>query len=169
MADGVAPGTYAVRLALTSNLGTARDSATVAVIGDTVEFSPGTDAETPWLFDADGSQLDGPAYDGRGRFTDGNTHATYKFQLPSDVSGGTLTLELANEFVVETSTDGSTWKEVLRQPTPEHDQNNRAEHTLQLNDLRGSGHTVYVRLGDAFPADGWGGWLARVKLVMERG
>jgi hypothetical protein len=43
------------------------------------------------------------------------------------------------------------------------------EHTLQLNDLRGTGHTVYVRLGDAFPSDGWGGWLARVKLVMERG
>ena len=85
------------------------------------------------------------------------------------MSGGTLTLELANEFLVETSTDGSSWKEVLRQPTPEHDQNNRAEHTLQLNDLRGSGHTVYVRLGDAFPSDGWGGWLARVKLVMERG
>jgi len=75
----------------------------------------------------------------------------------------------ANEYVVESSTDGSSWKEVLRQPTPEHDQNNRAEHTLQLNDLRGSGHTVYVRLGDAFPSDGWGGWLARVKLVMERG
>ena len=51
----------------------------------------------------------------------------------------------------------------------EHDQNNRAEHTLQLNDLRAGGHTVYVRLGDAFPSDGWGGWLARVKLVMERG
>lgn len=168
-ADGVAPGTYAVRLALTSNLGNTRDTATVAVIGDTVEFSPGTDAETPWLFDADGSQLDGPAYDGRGRFTDGTTHATYKFQLPTDVSGGTLTLELANEYLVETSTDGSTWKEQLRQPTPEHDQNNRAEHTLQLNDLRAGGHTVYVRLGDAFPSDGWGGWLARVKLVMERG
>ena len=139
------------------------------MIGDTVEFSPGTDAEAPWLFDADGSQLDGPAYDGRGRFTDGTTHATYRFQLPSDITGGTLTLELANEYLVETSTDGSTWKERLRQPTPEHDQDNRAEHTLQLNDLRGDGHTVYVRLGDAFPTDGWGGWLARVKLVMERG
>ena len=167
-ADGVAPGSYAVKLALTSNLGNSRDTATVAVIGDTVEFSPGTDAEAPWLFDADGSQLNGTAYDGRGRFCDGNTHATYKFQLPSDVTGGTLTLELANEYLVETSTDGSTWKEVLRQATPEHDQNNRGQHTLQLNDLRGSGHTVYVRLGDSFPTDGWGGWLARVKLVMER-
>jgi predicted alpha-1,2-mannosidase len=169
VADGVAPGSYSVKLALTSNLGNARDTATVAVIADTVVFSPGTDAETPWLIDADGSQLDGPAYDGRGRFCDGTTHATYKFQLPSDVTGGTLTLELANEFLVEASTDGSTWKEVLRQPTQEHDQNNRGERTLQLNDLRGDGHTVYVRLGDSFPTDGWGGWLARVKLVMERG
>ena len=169
VADGVAPGSYPVKLALTSNLGNARDTATVAVIGDTVVFSPGTDAETPWLFDADGSQLDGPAYDGRGRFCDGNTHATYKFQLPSDLTGGTLTLELANEFLVETSTDGTTWKEVLRETTHQHDQDNRAEHTLQLNDLRGGGHTVYVRIGDSFPTEGWGGWLARVKLVMERG
>jgi hypothetical protein len=168
-AGGVAPGSYPVRLALTSNLGNARDSATVAVIGDTVEFSPGTDAETPWLFDADGSQLDGSAYDGRGRFTDGTTHATYKFAMPSDVTGGTLTLELANEYLVEVSTDGTNWREVLRETTQEHDQGNRGPQTLQLNDIRAGGHTVYVRIGDSFPEDGWGGWLARVKLVMERG
>ena len=92
------------------------------MIGDTIEFAPGTDAEAPWLFDADGSQLDG-----EGRFTDGERHATYRFQLPADVTGGTLTLHIANEFVVEVSTDNATWREVLqgadagarpRQPRP---------------------------------------------------
>ena len=74
------------------------------MIGDTVEFTPGTDAETPWLFDADGSQLDGAIHDGNGRYCDNNSHATYRFQLPADVTGGTLTLEIGNEFLVEAST-----------------------------------------------------------------
>ena len=28
---------------------------------------------------------------------------------------------------------------------------------------------MYVRIGDAKPDDGWGGWLGHVKLVMQRG
>ena len=86
----------------------------MAVIGDTIEFTPGTDAETPWLFDADGSQLDGAVYDGNGRFTDGDNHATYRFQLPSDVTGGTLTLEIGNEFLVDVSTDNSDLEDGAR-------------------------------------------------------
>ena len=48
---------------------------------------------------------------------------------------------------------------MLRGPTAEHDHDNLAERTLQLNALREGGQTVYVRLGDAKPDDGWGGWL----------
>jgi hypothetical protein len=70
------------------NLGTVRDSGTVTAIGDTIEFTPDTEAEAPWLFDADGSQLDGAIDDGHGRFADGNTHTTYRFTLPADVTGG---------------------------------------------------------------------------------
>jgi hypothetical protein len=156
---------------MASNLGNTRDSATIAVVGDTIEFSPGTDAETPWLFDAGGSQLDGPSdhFGGRGRYADNESHAIYRFQLPADVTGGTLTLEVGNEFVVDVSTDGSTWREVLREPTQEHDLNNLEERSLDLNDLRAGGHTLYVRLGDAKPDDGWGGWLGLVRLEMERG
>jgi hypothetical protein len=136
----------------------------VTVIGDRIEFTPGTDAEKPWLFDADGSQLDGAVHDGRGRFADNGAHFTYRFQIPPGVTGGTLTLELGNEFLVEVSPDGSTWREVLRQPTPEHDQGNYGPRTLDLAALRGGGSTLYVRIGDAFPADGWGGWLGRLTL-----
>ena len=166
--EDVEAGTYAVRLAIASNLGDTRDSATVAVIGDTIEFAPGSDAEAPWLFDADGSQLDGEVDDGRARYTDGENHATYRFTLPEDVTGGTLTLEIANEFLVDVSTDNATWRTVLRETAQEHDLGNREERTLDLNDLRAGGRTLYVRLGDAKPDDGWGGWLARVRLVMER-
>ena len=159
-----APGSYAVKLALSSNLGSVRDSATVAVVGDTIEFTPGTDAEAPWLFDADGSQLDG-----EGRFTDGERHATYRFQLPADVTGGTLTLHIANEFVVDVSSDNATWREVLREPTQEHNRGNLADRTLDLNELRAGSRTLYVRIGDAKPDDGWGGWLDHVRLEMQRG
>ena len=138
----------------------------MTVIGTHVEFTPGTDAEQPWLFSSEGSQLDG--VDGA-RFTDGGTHATYRFELPSDVQGGTLTLDIGNQFLVEASTDNATWKTVLEETAAERSLGNRAERTLDLNALRDGGRTLYVRLGDSQPADGWGGWLARVKLDLQRG
>jgi hypothetical protein len=46
---------------------------------------------------------------------------------------------------------------------------NRAWRDLDLNELRGEGRTVYLRVADSFPADGWGGWLARTRLVLQRG
>ena len=68
----------------------ARRGGTVQVLGDTIEFSPGTSAEEPWLSEDGGSQLDGTAYDGRGRFTDNERFFVYRFELPADVTGGTL-------------------------------------------------------------------------------
>ena len=106
---GTAAGTYPVKVSVSSNLGSAKAAGSITVIGTHVEFTPGTDAEAPWLFDSDGSQLDGEVFDGNARFTDGGTHATYRFQLPADVQGGSLTLDIANQFLVETSTDNATW------------------------------------------------------------
>jgi hypothetical protein len=166
---GAAPGNHAVRFAVESDAGTLRDAATVAVIGDRIEFAPGSDAEAPWLFASDGSQLNGEVPDGRARFTDGNTTATYRFQLPADVQGGTITLRIGAEFVVHASTDGTNWEEVLRWDGHEHNLGNLANRTLDLNALRDGGRTVYLRMGDSLPDDGWGGWLARVWVEMERG
>ena len=149
---------------MSSDQGTAKAAGSITVIGDHVEFAPGTDAEQPWLFDTDGSQ-----FDGEGRFTDGGTHATYRFQLPADVQGGTLTLDIANQFLVEASTDNQTWTTVLKEDAPIRDRSNRSERTLDLNALRGGARTLYLRLGDSQPDDGWGGWLARVELDLQRG
>jgi hypothetical protein len=33
----------------------------------------------------------------------------------------------------------------------------RAERSLNLNDLRGGGRTLYVRTSDSYPPDGWAG------------
>ena len=88
--------------------GGARASGTVTVIGDTIEFSPETDAEAPWLFERDGSQ-----FDGNGRYADGANHYTYRFELPADVTGGTFTLHMHAEFLVRASTDNQSWTTVL--------------------------------------------------------
>jgi predicted alpha-1,2-mannosidase len=161
---GTAAGTYPVKVTVSSNQGTAKASGSITVIGDHVEFTPATDAEAPWLFDSDGSQ-----FDGEGRFTDGGTHATYRFQLPADVQGGTFTLDIGNQFLVEASTDNQSWTTVLKEDAPVRDLSNRSERTLDLNTLRGSARTLYLRFGDSQPDDGWGGWLARLKLDLVRG
>ena len=85
------------------------------------------------------------------------------------MQGGTLTLEIGNEFLVETSADNQTWTTALKEDAQEHDLNNLEGRTLDLNALRNGGRTVYVRLGDSFPSDGWGGWLAPVALDLQRG
>jgi hypothetical protein len=142
---------------------------TVQVLGDTIEFSPGTSAEDPWLSEDGGSQLDGPVDEGgRGRFTDNERFFVYKFELPADVTGGTLSVKIGNEFHVEASTDGSSWTTVLHEDREIRNQTNYGWRDLDLNALRGSGRTVYLRFSDSFTSDGWGGWLGRTKLVLQR-
>ncbi|MGP4101488.1 hypothetical protein [Nonomuraea sp. KM90] len=162
------PGSHPVRLAATSDQGTAGEQVMVTVIGDTVEFTPGTPAEEPWLLEEDGSQLDGEVYDGRARFTDGDSHATYRFELPGGVTGGTLTLELGNQFLVQVSADNQSWRTVLQESANVRDLSNRAPRALDVNELRGDSRTFYVRIGDSRPQDGWGSWLARVRLDLTR-
>jgi hypothetical protein len=106
---------------------------------------------------------------GHGRFADGTTHATYKFALPPDVTGGTLTLHIGNQFLVEVSPDNATWRKVAEETGDVRDLANLADRSFDLNDLRGGASTLYVRIGDSRPDTGWGGWLGHVKLVMARG
>ena len=166
--SGVAAGSYPIDVAVTSNQGPARARGLVTVIGDLVEFTPATAAEEPWLFDAGASQLDGEVFDGRARFTDGNSFAIYRFPLPSDVTGGSLTLDIGNQFLVQVSTDNQNWRTVAEETNNVRDLSNRAERSFDLNDLRGDGRTLYLRIADSQPPDGWGAWLARVRLGLQR-
>jgi hypothetical protein len=164
---GAAEGSYPVKFTATTPAGAGRVTGTVQVIGNTIEFTPGTDAEKPWLIDPDGSQLDGAIHDGHGRYADGGTHFTYRFDVPADVNGGSLELEIGNEYVVDVSNDGQSWRTVLKEPTEEHDLNNLDRpHTLDLAPLLNGTHTLYVRVGDAKTDDGWGGWLGHLKITM---
>jgi predicted alpha-1,2-mannosidase len=165
---GAALGTHTLHVVASTSQGVARVTASLQVIGNTIEFTPGTDAETPWLVDPDGSQLDGSIHDGNGRFADNGSHFTYRFALPADVAGGTLTLEIGNEYLVDVSTDGTSWRTVLREDREIRDLSNLGNpmQTLDLNDLRGSSRTLYVRVADSKPDDGWGGWLGHLTLEM---
>ncbi|MFD0473199.1 hypothetical protein ACFQ0B_36780 [Nonomuraea thailandensis] len=129
-----------------------------------MEFTPGTPAEEPWLFDEDGSQLDGTVHDGRARFTDGDSHAVYRFELPAGASAGSLTLDIGNQFLVQVSPDNQSWRTVLREDANVRDLSNRQQRTVEV----GGGRTFYLRLADSRPQDGWGAWLARVRLEVQR-
>jgi hypothetical protein len=166
---GTEPGDYAIQATVTSKRGTGAASGAVHVTGDVIAFTPFTQAEEPWLYEADGSQRDGAVFDGSARFADGNAHFTYRFDLPAGVTGGTLTLDIGNQFLVQVSPDNQTWRTVLEESlTGDTGLRNRAERNLDLNELRGGSQTLYVRIADAYPPDGWGGWLARLRLEMVR-
>ena len=112
---------------------------------------------------------DGAVFDGHARFTDGKRYVIYRFQLPDDITGRTLTLDIGNQFLVRVSADGESWSSVLEETRNIRDLSNRAERPLDLNELRGDGSTLYVWIGDSRTQDGWGAWLARLRLEMERG
>jgi len=168
VAADASPGSYPIPFTVTSNAGSIRTTARVTLIGDTVEFTPGTEAEAPWLFDDAGSQLDGSVFDGRARFCDGNSSATYRFPLPSGATGGTLALDLGNQYLVEVSTDNATWRTILVEQNNIRDLSNRTVHTFDLNELRGTSRVLYLRIADSQPQDGWGAWLARARLTLTR-
>jgi len=155
------PGSYPVRVTATANDDVARAAGTVRVIGDDIAFTSGTDEEAAWLADAGGSQLTEAG--GRvGRFADGTGTFTYRFDLPEDVSGGTVTLDIGNQFLVEASADGATFHEVLKETGDVRDLSNLQERSFAF-----TGHTLYVRVGDSQPANGWGGWLAGVRVELS--
>ena len=158
---GATPGSYPVRVTATAGDDVARAAGTVHVIGDTIAFTSGTDDEAAWLADAGGSQLTEAG--GRvGRFADGTGTFTYRFDLPEDVSGGTVTLDIGNQFLVEASADGTTFHEALKEAGDVRDLSNLQERSFAF-----TGHTLYVRVGDSQPENGWGGWLAGVRVELS--
>jgi hypothetical protein len=164
---GTQPGSEAVKVTATTPQGVARVTGAIQVVGDTIELTPGSASETPWLSDPDGSQLTN-VNNTEGRYADGGSHFTYRFDLPADVTGGTMTLKIGNEYVVDVSTDGQTWTTAARESREIHDLSNLGNppQTIDLAPLLAQGHTIYVRIGDSKPDDGWGGWLADLKLTM---
>jgi hypothetical protein len=65
--------------------------------------------------------------------------------------------------------DNQSWRTVLEETqTGDVGLGNRAWRSLDLNELRGASRILYLRVADSHPPEGWGGWLARLRLQMER-
>jgi hypothetical protein len=76
----------------------------VTADGETIaSFTPGTDDEEPFLFDAGGSQTG----DGT-RFADGGNSFVYAFEVAEGTESVIASLELENEFVVEATDQAPT-------------------------------------------------------------
>jgi hypothetical protein len=128
------------------------------LVAHTIDFDTGTAAEAPWLYDADGSQSNGV----QNRFADGNHYFVYRFPFPADTTAASATLTIDNEYVVQVSPDGQNWTTVLTEERQEHDGANKADQKIDLTPYLGTDKAAYVRVGDSFPNDGWGGRVYHV-------
>ncbi|MCP2327020.1 RHS repeat-associated protein [Hamadaea flava] len=127
-------------------------------------FVTGRTAETPYLSNNNGSQLDGAG----SRYADGAATMTYKFTFPQEAANGTITLEVDNQYLLEYSTDNQTWTTWRSETRDIRDGSNRDTFALPLASLLASQKTIYVRIGDSQPANGWGGALSRVWVEYAR-
>lgn len=150
-----------------------RASSVVRMFTDRLDICPNTPVERAVMFDADAKVFSDWALScgGNPRFADAPLRFVYRFDLPSDTQGGEVTLHIGNQFLVEASTDGTSWRTVLRETDTSDNARllkNLAKRSLDLNDLRAGGHVLFLRVGDSQPADGWGGFLLGTSLHVER-
>ena len=133
------------------------------LVAHAIDFDTGTANEIPWLFDADGSQSNGV----QNRFADGNAHFTYRFPFPSDTTSAHVTLTIDAEYLVQVSSDNQNWTTVLKEDQPVTDGSNKADQTIDLTPYLGAStdgsRTIYLKVSDSFPNDGWGGRVYHVK------
>ncbi|WP_405059292.1 NEW3 domain-containing protein [Kribbella sp. NBC_01505] len=155
---GTPDGRYSVTATATSGSQLSFSTRSDIVIAHTADFDTGTAAETPWLWDADGSQSNGV----QNRFADGHSFFVYRFPFPADATAASVTLTIDNEFVVQVSGDGQSWTTVATETQQIHDGENKAARTFDLTPYLGAGKAGYVRISDSFPNDGWGGRVYHV-------
>ncbi|ATO85562.1 hypothetical protein ACWT_6147 [Actinoplanes sp. SE50] len=133
------------------------------VSGNGLALGVNTPGESAVLSNS-GSLVDGS----QARYADGTTSFTYKFTLPADTTGASVNIDIDNQFLVETSSDNSTWTKILEETRDIRDGSNRAVRTLDLTPALGAGKTVYLRVRDSQPANGWGGRVVRSDLRFQR-
>ncbi|MGZ0146932.1 glycoside hydrolase family 76 protein [Kribbella sp. WER1] len=155
---GTPDGVHSVTATVTSGPQLSYSTRSDILIAHKADFDTGTSDETPWLYDADGSQSNGV----QNRFADGHSYFVYRFPFPAEASSASVLLTIDNEFEVQLSGDGKNWTTVATETTPYHDGQNKAVRTFDLTPYLGTGKAGYVRISDSFPDDGWGGRVYHV-------
>lgn len=160
---GTPDGRYSVTATATSGSQLSFSTRADILIANTADFDTGTAAETPWLWDADGSQSNGI----QNRFADGHSYFVYRFPFPADTTTASATLTIDNEFVIQASGDGQHWTTLATETQQFHDGENKAARTFDLTPHLGPDKATYIRIADSFPDDGWGGRVYHVTAVHD--
>ncbi|MFI2363999.1 glycoside hydrolase family 76 protein [Promicromonospora sp. NPDC019610] len=160
---GTADGSYPVSVTVTARSGLTYTARAEVLVAAVVDFAAGSPEEIPWLFDAGGSGFSG----GGSRYADGESAFVYRFPFPAGTTSAQATLTIDNQYVAEVSPDGESWTTVLAEDEQIRDGSNRADHTLDLTEHLGADKAAYIRVSDAFPADGWGGGVYHVTAAYE--
>ena len=105
-------------------------------------------------------------FDGHARFADNGSHFTYRFDIPAGVTGGTLSLDIGNEYLVRVSSDDQNWRTVLRRRPRSTTSTTEPSATSTSTTCREQPDALRARRG-CQPDDGWGGWLAHLKLAFN--
>jgi predicted alpha-1,6-mannanase (GH76 family) len=155
---GTPDGSYSVTATATAGPRLAFTTRADILIAHGADFDTGTAAESPWLWDADGSQSNGV----QNRFADGHSYFVYRFPFPADATSASATLLIDNEYAVQLSGDGQNWTTVATETNQYHDGQNKGARTFDLTPYLGAGKAGYVRVSDSFPDDGWGGRVYHV-------
>jgi len=127
-------------------------------------FLTGRSAETPHLLSAGGSQIDGAG----NRYVDGTATMTYRFTLPADAVKGTVNLEIDNQYLIQFSSDNTNWTEIRRETRDIRDGSNRIQSISNIDSYLAASKTLYVKISDSIPSNGWGGALSRVSVEYTR-
>jgi hypothetical protein len=129
---------------------------------ETVEFNAtGGAAESPYLFDADGSTVD---YDRR--VANGSDYFIYRFEVPAGHDRAILSMDIMGNYAVNVSTDNSVWTEVGRveEYVPRYALG--AREVILHAFLPGfDGGEVYLRFEDQTPINSNGVSLYSLKLT----
>ena len=70
-------------------------------------------------------------------------------------------------MLVQASSDGQNWTTALRETEQDHDGQNKADRNIDIAPFLGADKTVYIKVSDSFPQDGWGGRVSHVKVTVN--
>jgi len=128
-----------------------------------ISIEPTADAagEALHLYDYGFSSLD---VGNHSRYADLNNFFVYKLSVDPSVTSVSVDLTMYNNFLVHAGQDPFSWTEVARSPADIHDGSNLGVRTVDLTPYLNENHEIYIRFGDASPADGWGGALVKLEM-----
>ena len=135
-----------------------------------IEFCVGKDAwdeEKYLMVDHGGS------FDWNNKFYDLNFYGIYKFTYAESAQGVKIIGIIGGSYLIEVSADGVTWSQ--RAVCPLQAVPNSQAQTqyvfIDVSDLmqNNAERTVYVRLSDAVPSNGWGGSMMGLGIVSYSG